>query len=114
MDCPPKKVAVVERFKKELMHGLSTKKVAVVERFNKSQCMDCPPKKVTFVERWLLWRSGLWWRFNCSLLIDVVIFHFRVVDEDNFSLDLIPMIPVYTIVELYVPCKMTTSLEKLS
>ena len=114
MDCPPKKVAVVERFKKELMHGLSTKRVAVVERFNKSQCMDCPPKKVTFVERWLLWRSGLWWRFNCSLLIDVLIFHFRVVDEDNFSLDLIPMIPVYTIVELYVPCKMTTSLEKLS
>ena len=46
MDCPPKKVAVVERFKKELMHGLSTKNVAVVERFNKSQCMDCPPKKV--------------------------------------------------------------------
>ena len=114
MDCPPKKVAVVERFKKELMHGLSTKKVAVVERFNKSQCMDCPPKKVTFVERWPLWRSGHQWRFNCSLLIDVLIFHFRVVDEDNFSLDLIPMIPVYTIVELYVPCKMTTSLEKLS
>ena len=37
-----------------------------------------------------------------------------MVDEDNFSLDLIPMIPVYTTVEYYVPCKMTTSLEKLS
>ena len=96
------------------MYGLSTKKVAVVERFNKSQCMDCPPKKVAIVGRWPLWRGSHWWRFNCSLLIDVLIFHFRVVDEDNFSLDLIPMILVYTIVEYYVPCKMTTSLEKLS
>ena len=26
MDCPPKKVAVVERIKQELMYGLSTKK----------------------------------------------------------------------------------------
>ena len=69
---------------------------------------------MTVVERWPLWRSGHWWRFDCSLLIDFLIFDFRVVDEDNFSLDLIPMIPVYTIVEYYVPRKMTTSLEKLS
>ena len=95
MDCPPKKVAVVERFKQELMYGLSAKKVAIVER-------------------WPSWRGGRQWKFNGSLLIDVLIFDFRVVDEDNFSLDLIPMIPVYTIVEYYVPCKMTTSLEKLS
>ena len=26
MDCPPKKVAVVERIKQELMYGLSTRK----------------------------------------------------------------------------------------
>ena len=107
-------ILVTTLFKQELMYGLSTKKVAVVERFNKSQCMDCPPKKVAIVGRWPLWRGSHWWRFNYSLLIDVLIFHFRVVDEDNFSLDLIPMIPVYTIVEYYVPCKMTTSLEKLS
>ena len=86
------------------MYGLSTKKVAVVERFNKSQCMDCPPKKVAIVGRWPLWRGSHWWRFNCSLLIDVLIFHFRVVDEDNFSLDLIPMIPVYTIILLNIMC----------
>ena len=41
MDCPPQKVAIVERW---LVHrGL-----------NKSQCMDCPPKKVVVVERWQL------------------------------------------------------------
>ena len=33
MDCPPKKVAVVERFKQESMYGLSAKKMAVVERW---------------------------------------------------------------------------------
>ena len=38
MDCPPKRVAVVERFKQESMHGLSAKKsgrcreVVIVER----------------------------------------------------------------------------------
>ena len=31
-----KKVAVVERFKQELMYGLSTKKVTIVERFNRA------------------------------------------------------------------------------
>ena len=49
-------MAVLERFKRELMYGLSAKKMALVERFKhyKGQWMDCPPKKVAIVERWLL------------------------------------------------------------
>ena len=48
MNYPPKKVAVVERFKQESVYELSTKKVAVVRGLNKSRCMNYPPKK------WLL------------------------------------------------------------
>ena len=33
MDCPLKKVAIVEGFKQESMFGLSTKKRAVAERW---------------------------------------------------------------------------------
>ena len=45
MDCPPKKVAVVERIKQELMYGLSTKKVAVVERFKQELMYGLCTKK---------------------------------------------------------------------
>ena len=96
------------------MYGLSTKKVTIVERIKQELMYGLSAKKVAIVERWPSWGGGRQWKFNGSLLIDVLIFDFRVVDEDNLSLDLIPMIPVYTIVEYYVPCKMTTSLEKLS
>ena len=45
MDCLPKKVAVVERIKQELMYGLSTKKVAVVERFKQELMYGLSTKK---------------------------------------------------------------------
>ena len=57
MDCPPKKVAVVERFKQESMYGLSAKKVAIVERFKQESMYGLSAKKVADVERWLLWRG---------------------------------------------------------
>ena len=45
MDYPPKKVAVVERFKQESLYGLSTKKVAVVERFKQESIYGLSTKK---------------------------------------------------------------------
>ena len=45
MDCPPKKVAIVERFKQELMYGLSAKKVTFVERFKKESMYGLSTKK---------------------------------------------------------------------
>ena len=58
MDCPPKKVAVVERIKQEIMYGLSTKKETVVERFKQELMYGLSAKKVAIVERWPSWRGG--------------------------------------------------------